>query len=625
MKFIPVYLKKFVLKMGILMLIFTLCRIVFFIYNNNYFPEAGIRPFFVGIWFDLITTCLLFYPLILIELFPNKNRDRKWFKWLTFIFTFLAFFFGIFMNLVDVEYFHHTTTRSNYGLFTMLGYGDDLMNQIPSFLKDYWWILLLLIGLLFGSLWTVTKVNQKVDDSANWKSWQQTIIYFIFIGLFILIGRGGFVSKPIRPTQAAKYTEVTNVQLVLNSAFTVINSWGTVSLEEKHYYSEQQLNKIYPTIHQIQGEGRLEGHNIVIIIMESQSVEYSGYFNESGKSYTPFLDELAQKSLTFPNTYANGKKSLDAVPAILASVPKLMDDEYLLSNYSINKLKALPELMIEEGYSTSFFHGATNGSMNFDSFCDLIGFQHYYGRNEYNNEEHYDGTWGIYDEEFLQWSLGKFNEMKEPFFTTLFTISNHPPYDIPKKYADEFQAESKKLEAVLYADHALREFFKTAKKQPWFNNTLFVLTADHTPGTDNPAYSSDLGKVHIPLLFYHPADTIISGVNKRVVGQIDLMPTILDFIGYDEPFFSFGHSIFGNQDGYTAMLIADKYLFFGEHMDKQYLMTFQNEKVVALCEINNTVLKQIDNEDLSEKFSKKLKAMIQKYNHGMLTNSLTIE
>lgn len=511
----------------------------------------------------------------------------------------------------------------------MLGYGDDLMQQIPSFLRDYWYILIMLIVLVFGSLWMVKKINQKDDDSANWKIWKQTIIYILFIGLFILIGRGGFVSKPIRPTQAAKYTEVSNVQLVLNTAFTVINSWGTVSLEEKNYFTETELNKIYPTVHQFHKKGKYEGQNVVIIIMESMTNEYIGFLNGSGQTYTPFLDELCQKSLVFPNAYANGKKSLDAVPAILASVPKLMNDEYLLSNYSINELNALPELLKEKGYTSTFFHGATNGSMNFDSFCELIKFDQYNGRTEYNNEADYDGTWGIYDEPFLEWTNKEINKHKEPFLDVIFTISNHPPYDIPKQYQDRFKdAPSKKHQAVMYADMALQKFFKSALKEDWAQNTLFVLVADHTPGTDNALYSTDLGKVHIPLLFYHPADTALRGVNNRVMGQIDIMPTILSLVGYDQPFFSFGHAALNDQSGFTSMLIADKYLHIGEVDGEPWMISFQNDELTGLSKVNNSEMQSANieqNKTVALKLEQQLKAMIQTYNHALLTNSMTVE
>ncbi|MEZ4923773.1 MAG: LTA synthase family protein, partial [Crocinitomicaceae bacterium] len=372
-----------------------------------------------------------------------------------------------------------------------------------------------------------------------------------------------------------------------------------------------------------------EGQNVVIIIMESFSVEYIGALNESGSTYTPFLDDLISHSLSFTNAYANGKKSLDAVPAILASVPKLMEDEYLLSNYSVNQLHALPEIMNEMGYSSSFFHGATNGSMNFDSFCEMIGFQNYYGRTEYNNEADYDGTWGIYDEEFLDWTKQKMNSQKQPFFDVIFTISNHPPYDIPKKYEDKFKnAPSKKHRAVMYADYALETFFEKIKNESWFNNTLFVLTADHTPGTDDPLYSTDLGKVHIPLLFYHANDSGLTGTKDRVIGQIDIMPTILDLVGYKKPYFSFGHSAFHYQRGYTSMLIADKYLHFGDFHGEPWMISFQNESIVQLSKINNTVIESVDiqnHQDVALKLEQQLKAMIQAYNHALLTNSMTIE
>ena len=179
----------------------------------------------------------------------------------------------------------------------------------------------------------------------------------------------------------------------------------------------------------------------------------------------------------------------------------------------------------------------------------------------------------------------------------------------------------------MYADYALEKFFESAAREPWFDNTLFVLTADHTPGTNDPLYSTDLGKVHIPMLFYYPQDSLCIEIN-RVAGQIDVMPTILQLLGYDKKFFAFGHSLFGQQEGYTSTLIADKYLFFGESENKPWMITFQDESVKQLYQINNTLQGEnllSKHPEISKKLEKQLKAMIQAYNHALLTNSMTVE
>lgn len=610
------------------MLIFFLCRLLFFTVNSQHFQSVGLSDFLAGLWFDLISTCLLFYPLVVIELFPNKNREAKLFIVFRKVFTILPFALGIFINLVDVEYFHHSASRSNYGLLTMLGFGNDLAQQLPSFFKDYWYILLFYSLFLFLSFWLIRRVYNSIDDSHEHSIKKQALIYLGFIALFIFIGRGGFVSKPIRTTEAAKFTKTENVQLVLNSAFTMLNTWGSPGLIEKNYFSEAELSKIYSPIHQFDTQGGLGEENVVVIILESFSPEYIGAKNHDGLSTTPFFDQLIQKSLYFPNAFANGKKSMDAVPSIIASIPKLMTDEYLLSGYMINDLTSLPNILNEEGYHTSFFHGATNGSMNFDSFCDLAEFDDYFGRNEYNNEADYDGTWGIYDEPFLQWTNEQLSSFKTPFFSTIFTISSHPPYAIPEQYESRFnKGDTPMHNAISYTDFALQQFFESAKKDTYYENTLFVVVADHTPGSSEAQFSNDIGQMNIPLLFYHPQNEQLNGTNTKVVGQIDILPSILDYLGYNKAFYSFGESVFKEGEGFTAAEIGGVFRCFGSHQQASYLLTYQNEEAFALFHLNDRLQENnlLDSKkDVVQELKKQLEARIQTFNHALIYNEMTL-
>ena len=369
---------------------------------------------------------------------------------------------------------------------------------------------------------------------------------------------------------------------------------------------------------------------MVILILESFTIEYIKSLNGTENGSTPFFDELVDSSLVFTAAFANGKKSIDAVPSIISSVPKLMKDEFLLTPYSSNRLESLPQILKGEGYQSAFFHGATNGSMNFDAFCAQVEFDHYYGRSEYDNEDHYDGTWGIYDEEFMQWSLDKFSKMKQPFFTTLFTISSHPPYKIPERYEAKFQhSENEVHKAIRYTDMALRKFFKKASEQEWYDNTLFVLTADHTSNSANQLYSNQRGKLNVPLLMFHPTDTFFRGSNDRVVGHIDIMPTLLDLLGYPSNFFAFGHSAFDTLvPGYTFAEVADETMYFESTDENQHLLIFQNEKARALYELSDVYLNKnliSANPVLADHLSNRIKAILQTYNQTLIRNTLTFD
>ena len=609
------------------MLVFSLLRALFYLFNASYFKEVGITDFLVGMWFDLIATCLLFYPLIVFELFPNKNRKSKWLQWITKFFTVLALIFGVLFNAADIEYFKHVSGRSNFGVLKMLTYGKDLQQQLPSFFTDYWYVFLIFTALLLGGFWLLKKIRNLKDDSNEIPLWQQSIWYLVFIAVFIVIGRGGFVSKPINPSQAAKYTSSNKVPLVLNSAFTVLNSWGSTPLEEKEYFATGQLSQHFSPIRQFDGEGKLKGQNVIILMVESFSLEYINAYNHSGTSFTPFFDQLYDSSLVFTNAFANGKKSLDAVPSVVASIPKLMDTEFLISSYTANDIDALPERLSEMKYSTAFYHGATNGSMNFDAFCDLAGFQRYYGRSEYANDSDYDGTWGIYDHKFLDWSVDKISQQQQPFFNVLFTISNHPPHAIPPELEKQFStAPSPQLKTVMYTDFALKQFFQKARKQSWFANTLFIFTADHTPASKDFTYSNSIGRLGIPLMFYHPSDSSFKGIDSQIVGQVDLMPTILDLTGYKGDIFSFGTSIFKRNKDFTVAQIAGEFIIFMKVDEQAYAMTWRDEQVQGLYELKDREMKENLKDELPQLvkiMETQLKAIIQVHNHSMIYNDLT--
>lgn len=615
--------------MGVFLLLFTLCRIVFLLFNNASFPVVYFTDFVAGLWFDLMTVCIIFLPISALELLPNKWRDKKIFRILFFILFMGSLFVSLLANMIDVEYFKFAAARSTSSLLTMLSFGNDLEQSIFSYLVDFWYLLILLLGFTYLGYFLYRKIDRIEDDSKTTPWWKQLLLYPISIALLVIIGRGGFGLRPSGPANAAKYTIDQNIPLVLNSVFTIIKSWGFVPLQEKNYFTEKELTEIFNPIHQPNGSNaKYPGNNVVVIILESFSVEYIASINGTKNCYTPFLDSLINESLVFKHCYANGKKSIDAMPSIISSIPKLMEIEYLTSHYASNKIESLPKHLKKLNYSSAFFHGATNGSMNFDVFCDLADFDHYYGRNEYNNEKDYDGTWGIFDEEFLKWSIQKMNELPAPFFSSIFTISSHHPYTIPDKHKNKFnQNEDPSLNAVMYADYALQQFFESAKTTSWYNNTLFVITADHTPASGSDIYYKDMGNMHIPLVFYHPADTNLKNESNKVAGQIDIMPTILDLVGFTENYFSFGNSLFDNKPGQSSSYIGNKYLHFADYLDKHYMLLWQDEKIIGLFDLEDKLQTNnlLNEKPILDQLERQLMAIIQTYNHALINNKTSVD
>ena len=398
------------------------------------------------------------------------------------------------------------------------------------------------------------------------------------------------------------------------------------SLEKVNFFTKEEALKYFNPIHESSPQGILpDNMNVMVIILESFGKEFVGE-QENGVTYTPFLDSIQKLSLSFEYGFANGKKSIEAVPAIIASMPTLMDNPYISSPYGDNNINTIPNILAKHGYESAFYHGATNGSMRFDGFAALCGFDNYFGRFEYDNDDHFDETWGILDEYFNPWAAEKMTELKEPFFSTLFTISSHHPYFIPDHMMNIVEQGPQKICASInYGDFALRNFFSKAKKQPWFNNTIFIIMADHTPGSITKEYNQRTHLYQIPIMFYDPLGRIKPQKSERVFQHLDVLPTILDLLNIETSYYSFGNSYFEDNEGESLVYISGSYYYF----KNKFMTTFIGEKARSLQDFS--ILETEKNDSLQyylkdvESNENRIKAMIQRYSEDLNLNQTTIK
>ncbi|MDP4207422.1 MAG: LTA synthase family protein [Bacteroidota bacterium] len=502
---------------------------------------------------------------------------------------------------------------------------NDTLILLPQFIKDFWFIALTWLACVLGGILAIRRSPFRETGRYDFdlKAWAKVIVAFIFVVGLLFAGARGLGLKPVRIISAARYTSTANVPLILNTPFTILQTLNEEEIKPVVYFDEKKLSSIYTPEQQFHGLGVKKRTNVVIIILESFSKELIGLLND-GKGYTPCFDSIARQGLIYENAFANGKRSIEAVPAILAGLPAFMDDSYISSRFSGNRLIALPTILDKEGYHTSFFHGGRNGTMGFDEFAHIAGIKQYYGLNEYKGEGAFDGNWGISDEEFLQFYAKTLNTFPQPFFSTVFTLSSHNPYYVPAKYAHSFNdAPNNLLKALRYADYSLGKFFQTISKMPWYKNTLFVMVADHTGEVQNKAYNTSSGLFQIPIVFYHPGDNTLHGVSKRINQQTDIMPSILDYLGINRPFLAFGKSIFSTEKpDYAVNFLGGIYHYF----QGSYMLLFDGDKSTGLYDfindkpLKNNLLK--DSAQLASGMEEKLKAMIQQYNSRLFNNTM---
>jgi phosphoglycerol transferase MdoB-like AlkP superfamily enzyme len=617
--------KRLGFRLGIALLLLSVTRILFYLFNLSHFAHVSLTDFLSGAWFDCITIALYFSPFVLIHLIPVQHeRSFKIKEQLSKILFLATIALVLAMNLMDFEYFKYTNKRSTADLFSILSAGNDFSQLATTFVKDFW-ILIVLLALF---LWITERLYRKTQRIAFSPDKLKPVLMqlVLVIPITLVVARGGFQLKPIGIMEAAQFTTPENTALVLNTPFTMVKSFGKERLEQKHFFSEAKEKHFFDPVHQSHPQHILpEKTNVMIIILESFGNEWAGP-STNRASYTPFFDSLLNRSLTFEYGVANGKKSIEAVPAIIASIPTLMDNPYISSPYGNNRLESLASILKEKGYSTAFYHGATNGSMRFDGFAAQAGFDHYYGRFEYNNDKHFDKTWGILDEYFNPWTAKQLSKLKAPFFGTLFTLSSHHPYYIPPHYRKKAKKGPHPICASInYGDYALKKFFDEAKKHSWYKNTLFVLVADHTPATNSPEFSAREMMYRIPIAFYDPSGRLPAKREKRIFQQLDIMPTVLDLLNINCTYYSYGNSLYSKEipEGLTYLEGTYQYYF------NSSIFYLSDEKARNLLESGATLQStplSPEEKNHQEKYAlNRLKAIIQRYNRDLISNKTAVE
>lgn len=624
----------------LVMVLYTISRLFFYWVNIDLYPNVStnhlIEMLAGGVRFDL--TALLYlnslYLLLVLLPLPATIRNHKkylfvakWAFWIPNILGFIA-------NCMDIVYVRFTDRRTTCTVFTEFQNDGNLANIIGQSIWQYWYVTL--FGILIIALFIVC-TRKKWEVKTPRKAWVYYIveaalmlvtIYFVVIGI-----RGGFgkYTRPITISNAMQYTNTPQeTAILLNTPFSLMKSLENTTYVHPHYFSNEEAEKLFSPIHtdEIVENGRLGHTNVVVVILESFSKEYIGFYNQNideYEGYTPFLDSLLTHCVTYAHSFASGRKSIDAMPSVLSSIPMLIEP-YIVTPYSTNAVSSLAACLRDEGFTTAFFHGAPNGSMGFQAYARSAGFEHYYGMDEYDGIEAFDGTWAIWDEEFLQYYARTMSQMKEPFMTAVFTASSHHPFRVPKRYENVFPKGTQPIhQCVGYADHALREFFAYAQEQEWYENTLFVLTADHTNQVSLPEYATAKGLFEVPIAFYSPRWNQGELYSIGAVSQTDIMPSVLAYLGYSKPFFAFGEDALTQAKKHPYAVCYNHPVY--QLLSDSLLMQFDGEQVQAVYNyqhdsmLQNNLANQLNTKDMEIY----LRAYIQQYIYRLTTNQLTVE
>jgi len=665
------------LNMALAYAMYTIARVAYWLENYSYFADSNLMELFGGgVVFDTSAILVTNIPYVVLALLipfqvtangsgtARRTLAAKLIKALYLAINGLA----LAVNLADAVYFRYTMRRTTTTVFGEFSNEGNLGSIVGTEFVTHWYlvVLFIIVMVIVARLYTHTDKPSTIalrgQRHAVVRRLAVGVLSMAVLAPFVVAGiRGGFTTavRPITISNANQYANrPIEAALVLNTPFSLYRTIGKSVFTVPHYYDDTAaMEAVYSPVRNSHGltrssHGGVEGshgltrsshgdvmkRNVVVLIVESFGREYIGALNTtldggSYRGYTPFTDSLISRSTTFRYSYCNGRKSIDGMPSILSSIPMFVEP-FFLTPASMNQVSGIAALLRNEGWHTAFFHGAQRGSMGFQAFARATGFNSYYGREDYcadsrfGGDADFDGTWAIWDEPFMQYYAAKMSEMKQPFMTALFTASSHHPYAVPDKYRDRFPEEGIVIhKCIRYTDMALSRFFHTAAKQPWYKNTLFVITSDHTNLSDHAYYQTDLGGFCSPIILFDPSGELLPepAVEDKVAQQIDIMPTVLALLGYRKPYVAFGIDVMNTPADETWAVNYLNGIY--QYVEQGHVLQFDGQKTRAVYALDDSLMQRnlVGRLPQQLRMEQRLKAIIQQYMERMAEDRLTVK
>ena len=551
-------------RIVLLYAVLMLCRTAFYLYN-----AAVLGPLtWAEAWtllagalkFDTASVVYADGVFILLSLLPLPLRERRWYRAVLFwYYVAVNAVLVVATNLADTVYFRYTQKRFTADEIFFAD-NDNSLQLVGKFMAENWYLVLLWIALTALLAWGYRRrVREESIFSRGWAYYiGNTVIFAAAAGLSVAGMRGGMtrMTRPITLSNATLYTaDSGKANLILSNPFCILRTIGSAgSVKYKKHFAPEELARRFTPVHQPADSTavNLAGRNVVVFIMESMSAEHSAYLcpevyaDREVKGFTPFLDSLMQNGLVFKRMYANGTRSIQAMPSVLGSLPSFRTP-FVLMPQSLGESRQLPAMLADKGYATLFFCGSEHGSMGFGAYARSAGVERLVSREDYEARHgtgDFDGYWGIWDEPFLQFMGEELAATPEPFFATLFTLSSHHPFVVPEQYAATLPDGYTRIhKGVAYDDQAFRRFFHRFGGEEWFRRTIFVFVADHVSSEKFAEKTRSYpGNMHI-VGFIHTPDGALQGEVREVTQQLDIMPTVLGLTGNTEPYFAFGRDV----------------------------------------------------------------------------------
>lgn len=507
-----------------------------------------------GFLYDLASSFYLSIPVFLYLTFaPKILYASRIHKYLASSFLILVLFAFGFLSISEHIFWDEFAVRFNFIAVDYLVYTKEVIANI----KQSYPIKTIIILNLFVAVLIYFPLKKYLHKTISYETAVKVRLKYFLLSLSLPI-----ISFFTITSSNINFENKYEKNLAYNGLYQLFSSFRSNVLDYKEFYlsydKEVVLNNyktlvkennstfLFPNnekiLREIKNTGKELNKNVVMIVVESLSAEYLGAFGDK-RGLTPNLSALAKESMFFTNFYATGTRTVRGMEALTLSVPptpgrsivKRIDNENMFS---------IGNVFLSKNYDTSFIYGGHGYFDNMNAFFSSNGFNEIIDRRDMNEDEiTFVNAWGVADEDLYNKALKHFDKKaknNKKFFSFIMSTSNHRPYSYPDGKID-IPSKSGRSGAVKYSDYAIGEFIKKAKNKEWFNDTIFIIVADHNASSAGKA-ALPVHKYKIPLLIYSPTN-VKAQVISKVSSQIDLMPTIFAMFNWDYKSKLFGKNI----------------------------------------------------------------------------------
>ena len=560
-------------------LLFSMLRFFFYLSYLHYFSDLTfyetIKSMFMGIRVD-IALIFTFTSLIwLALLLPLKFTTNKSYR------VFFGILWGVILgaiilfNIGDILYFGFVNRHLNNELSLI---GNDLEILVDMVVDFYLYQTIIATVFYILIIYSFYKIfNSNIEKkSIKKREWANILLLVViaFVGI-----RGKLDGISFGTSDAFAVNKISSGNLALNGFFcyyrggnthavnhSAIDSKKAIEMVKRGLSSNkfQFINDDYPLMRKKDNSTKKE-YNVVIIMIESLSAKYLDALAHNDFKVTPTLDKLASSGELFTNFYANGQRSQEGITSIYTSITQPVGFETFGEGLELYNPSYLGDLANKNGYTTLAMQSSNRGSFRVDKLSSLAGFSEYYGAEDIKRTgtEVGNPNYGAWDGNSFRFLSSKLKNIKEPFLSFFFSASTHSPYYSPGKewevYPHDTSSENGYLNTLYYVDTQIKEFMQTSRKQPWFDNTIFIFTGDHTNHTElinakkiKPE-NVNLPEFHVPLIIYAPK--IFKPKRSDIIASHnDIFPSIIDILGWNNSFSAIGNSLFDDS-------ITDRFAF----------------------------------------------------------------